>query len=97
MTTEQLIQVLGTQGLAVGIVIFFIIWFVRVLVPKHVQGLQNSIEEQTRTLSAQTDMIELQSAMLLAFFRSNLTEAEFDAQLAKVRSLRIKFTNGHKH
>lgn len=81
-------EIVGTTGLAVVLVLAGARWITTVLVPKYLQGIQEALRQNTSA-------IEVQSAVILAYFRATIPGEEFEKQLDIVKRLRTRAANGH--
>jgi hypothetical protein len=109
LTTEQIMQLISTQGLAIALVFAGLIWVVRVLVPRYLDGIKAEVvragleakaglEEQTRginrRLDVNTDAVDTLSALIMFTNETAMTQSKFDDLLNRVRMFRRKANGG---
>lgn len=88
------VEKLAEHGLATVIVITILWWMIKVLVPKHFDGLNRRLDDQTRSILEQTRSIDILSAIVIATTKGRIPEDEYQAQLDVVLRMKSR-QNGH--
>ena len=93
MTFKDWIALIGTQGLALVLVISGFTWFMRIGVPRYFEGLNRRLDENTES-------IDILSAIIMTTMESKLPPGEIDEKMAWINAMKArqerKRANGHK-
>lgn len=90
----QFIEKLAEHGLATVIVLTVLWWAIKVGIPKHFDGLNRRLDEQTSSIKDQTHSLDILSSIIIATTKSRIPEEEYEAMLDVVMRMKSRH-NGH--